>query len=154
MTKTKAGQRWIDISSEVFDMTNHYAANHAIPNQNELVFPTNTGHWQSVDHWRNRAFYKACEEAGLVEEVEVDGRAVEKPKYSPYDLRHFYASMLIEKRVNLKRIQTLLGHESITTTLNNYGHLIDRAESENEERVGLIGQMEKKGCGEFVANHF
>jgi len=28
-------------------------------------------------------------------------------------LRHFYASMLIDQRINLKRIQTLMGHRNI-----------------------------------------
>jgi len=41
--------------------------------------------------------------------AEEDGETVEVPKYKPYDLRHFYASMLIDQRVNLKRIQTLKG---------------------------------------------
>jgi site-specific recombinase XerD len=36
--------------------------------------------------------------------------------------------MLIEQRVNLKRVQYLMGHEDIHTTLNVYGHLIERAE--------------------------
>jgi len=80
---------------------------------NDLVFPTDTGNWQSTDNWRKRGFYAACSEAGLVKMVEEDGKLVEKPKYKPYDLRHFFASMLIEKRVNLKRIQNLMGHEDV-----------------------------------------
>ena len=37
--------------------------------------------------------------------------------------------MLIEQRVNLKRVQYLMGHEDIRTTLNVYGHLIERVEA-------------------------
>ncbi|MCY1429196.1 hypothetical protein D9M71_451040 [compost metagenome] len=33
--------------------------------------------------------------------------------------------MLIEKNVNLKKIQKLMGHTNIETTLNVYGHLLD-----------------------------
>ena len=69
----------------------------------------------------------ACIEAGLVEKAERGSR--ERVKYKPYDLRHFYASMLIEDRTNLKRIQKLMGHRDIETTLNTYGHLIERAEA-------------------------
>ena len=69
-------------------------------------------------------FNVACIEAGLVETVEEEGRIVHKPKYRPYDLRHFFASMLIEKKTNLKKIQTLMGHTNIETTLNVYGHLV------------------------------
>ena len=55
---------------------------------------------------------------------------VEKPKYVPYHLRHFYASVLITTRKDLKTIQTLMGHEDIKTTLNVYGHLLKRNDTE------------------------
>ena len=84
-------------------MVLHYADKHAMPNQHKLVFPTATGKWQCINNWRNRGFSAACFEAGLIDVIEVDGQSIEKPKFSPYDLRHFYASMLIEQRVNLKK---------------------------------------------------
>ena len=109
-----------------------------IANKHDLLFPTSTGRWQSTDNWRNRGFYAACCEAGLVKTVEEDGEAVEKPKYKPYDLRHFFASMLIEQRTNLKKIQKLMGHEDIKTTLNIYGHLIEQHETSNDSGKGLL----------------
>jgi integrase len=45
----------------------------------------------------------------MLETVEAGGQKVERPKSTPYDPRHFYASMLVEKLVNLKRLQTLMG---------------------------------------------
>ena len=88
--------------------------------------------------------------------VEEDGETVLKPKYSPYDLRHFYASMLIEQKTNLKRIQKLMGHEKIETTLNVYGHLIERVEAAAEKRTGMLASLHnqggKKSCGESVAS--
>ena len=68
-----------------------------------------------------------------------------------YDLRHCYASMLIDQRVNLKRIQTLMGHRNIQTTLNVYGHLIERAEAAQESRVSVLGCMQRESCGTSVA---
>ena len=141
VTKTPAGWRWIDVSPETADMVLHYADNHAVPNEHDLVFPTATGRWQSIINWRKLGFAAACFEAGLTEMVEHKGKTIERPKFSPYDLRHFYASMLIEKRVNLKRIQKLMGHRNITTTLNIYGHLIEKAESTGEEASGLIASL-------------
>ena len=38
-------------------------------------------------------------------------------------LRHTFASMLIQQGVNVKVIQTLLGHANISETLDTYGHL-------------------------------
>lgn len=152
VTKTPSGWRWIDLSPDVADMVLHYAEKKAAPNDHDLVFPTATGRWQSIINWRKLGFAAACFEAGLVEEAEVNGRMIERSRFSPYDLRHFYASMLIEQRVNLKRIQTLMGHSNITTTLNIYGHLIERAEAREEKRLGLISQLGSKSCGKSVAN--
>ena len=59
--------------------------------------------------------------------------------------------MLIEQRVNLKRIQTLMGHSNITTTLNVYGHLIERAEASEEAKIGMLARLSENSCGKFVA---
>ena len=52
-------------------MVRHYAKNHAVANDHDLVFPTSTGHWQTVENWRKRGFYEACFEAGLVRKAAV-----------------------------------------------------------------------------------
>ncbi len=44
-----------------------------------------------------------------------------------HDLRHTHASLLIEAGVHPKAIQVRMGHASITTTLNTYGHLMPSA---------------------------
>ena len=141
VTKTPAGRRFIELSSGTLDMIQHYAKNHAVPNKYDLVFPTETGRWVLPLHWLRRGFYNACIEAGLVTETEDDGEIVVRPKYRAYDLRHFFASMLIEQRVSLKRLQYLMGHEDIRTTLNVYGHLIERMEAKTEPSSGLLAAM-------------
>jgi integrase len=151
VTKTRAGRRFLNVSTETLGMVRHYAEHHAVKNDYDLVFPTSTGSWQSVRNWRNRGFNRVCEEAGLMTEEEEDGEAVMKPKYRPYDLRHFYASMLIDQRVNLKRIQKLMGHTKIETTLNVYGHLIERAEASVDERASVLNFVKRAPCGESVA---
>jgi len=152
VTKTPAGWRWIDLSPETADMVTHYADNHAPSNEYDLVFPTSSQRWQTPPNWRKLGFSAACTEAGLLEEVEIDGKKYERPKFSPYDLRHFYASMLIENRVNLKRIQKLMGHTNIATTLNIYGHLIERAEVGDQDKVGLLARISQNSCGKSVAS--
>jgi integrase len=42
-----------------------------------------------------------------------------------HDLRHTCAALLIEQGAHPKVIQEQLGHASITTTLDTYGHLFD-----------------------------
>ena len=53
-----------------------------------------------------------------------------------HSLRHFAASRMIEKNWNMKKIQTRLGHANASTTLDIYGHLIER-QSFHEEAEEL-----------------
>lgn len=151
VTKTPAGRRFIDLSPDTLEMVTFYRDEKAVKNEHDLVFPTSTGHWQSVDTWRRRCFHEACAEAGLMETVVEDGESITRPKYRPYDLRHFYASVLIAKRTNLKRIQNLMGHENIRITLDVYGHLIEAAEISGEERTGMLAGLFEAPCGTTVA---
>ena len=152
VTKTRAGRRVIDLTHETIDMVKHYADSHAAKNSYDLVFPCSNGEWQSIRNWRKRGFGRACEEAGLMEIAEENGKTIERPKYKPYDLRHFYASMLIDQRVNLKRIQTLMGHRNIQTTLNVYGHLIERVEAASQERTSVLSCIKRSSGGASVAS--
>lgn len=153
VTKTVAGRRFIDLSPETLDMIKYYSDRIAAPSEFDLAFPTSNGRWLSSNNWRRRGFQTACREAGLVTIEDVNGKSVEVPKYKPYDLRHFYASMLIENRVNLKRIQKLMGHSDIQTTLNVYGHVVERVESEQEEQTRLISSLSRENsCGKSVAS--
>lgn len=153
VTKTPAGIRHIDMSPETADLVRHYAEKLSPTNEYDLVFPTSTGRWQTAHNWRKLGFASACVDAGLIKEVERGGKKVEVPKYSPYDLRHFYASVLIENKVNLKRIQRLMGHTNIATTLSVYGHLIERAETISDNNVGLLNVLNRKSCGKSVAEN-
>lgn len=47
-----------------------------------------------------------------------------------HDLRHTHVAWLIAKRVPLPAIQLRLGHESIQTTIDRYGHLLDEMADE------------------------
>ncbi|MEQ8694496.1 MAG: site-specific integrase [Gammaproteobacteria bacterium] len=141
VTKTRAGCRFIHLSDQTYDMVRQYSQKHPNIGKYDLVFPTRSGKWQSTNNWRRRGFYAACVEAELVKVENIAGRETIKPKFKPYDLRHFFASVLIEKRCNLKRIQTLMGHSDIQTTLNVYGHLIERAEVASEEKHGMLDML-------------
>lgn len=150
VTKTRAGRRFIEISSETLDMVRRYADKIAKKNDYDLVFPTSTGKWRCPRNWRKRGFHEVCLEAGLIDRVKVAGKIVEQSKYRPYDLRHFFASMLFAKKVNIKKIQTLMGHTNIATTLNVYGHLIEGLHGSLEEG-GILSQIRPNSCGKSVA---
>lgn len=152
VTKTPAGRRFIELSPETVDMVRHYAENHAPKSEYDLIFPASNGSWQSRRNWQRRGFNVACKEAGLVDiSHDQDGESTETPKYRPYDLRHFFASMLIEKKVNLKKIQALMGHSNIETTLNVYGHLLRDADDEIPQSSGMLSKLLDGRCGNSVA---
>jgi hypothetical protein len=62
-----------------------------------------------------------------------------------HDLRHTYASLLIEQGENLKYIQNQLGHSNPTVTLNVYAHLMNQTNQESACRLEntVLG---KDGC--------
>jgi len=151
VTKTRAGRRFIDLSDDTLDMVCHYIEYHASESRHNLVFPTATGHWQQVENWRNRGFRAACFEAGLIEKTIEKGQDVERPRFTPYALRHFYASMLIREKVDLKKIQRLMGHEKIETTFNTYGHLIEEESNKATRRPGMLERLSLNSCGKSVA---
>jgi integrase len=139
VTKTAAGRRYIDLTPGTVDLVRHYVDKWGIDNPHDLIFPDANGKWMSRRNWQRRGFNIACEKAGLiVEEERDDGSAVEVPKFRPYDLRHFFASYHIDKGTNLKKLQKMMGHNDIQTTLNVYGHLL---EDDKSTAKGLLGDL-------------
>ena len=80
-------------------------------NADELVFTNGTGAPVDPDNMIKRNFQPALEAAGL-------------RRIRFHDLRHTFASLLIDQGENIKFIQSQLGHASIQTTIDRYGHLM------------------------------
>lgn len=60
------------------------------------------------------------------------------PQYkspTPHDLRHSHASVLISEGRGLTYVQRRLGHESITTTSDTYGHLLPEADDDAMDAI-------------------
>jgi len=76
----------------------------------EWVFINNEGKPVDSSNWRRRVFYKALEKAKL-------------RKIRIHDLRHSYASLLIQSGESLAYVRDQLGHHSIKVTVDIYGHL-------------------------------
>lgn len=53
------------------------------------------------------------------------------PDISCHHLRHTFCSRLCENETNLKVIQDIMGHASITTTMNRYAEVTERKKSES-----------------------
>ena len=102
-----------------------------------LVFPNGNGKVESHANISGRGFYALQRDAGIVGE---DG----KPKYGIHALRHFNASWLIEQGFSPKRLQALLGHNSIQMTFDRYGHLFPSLEDDHAKfaagELALVGK--------------
>lgn len=123
-TKTKTSNRKIDLGPKV--MTELKKWKLACPKSDiNLVFPNETGKPMNYSNMMNRHF-----KPGL--------KAAKLPEIRFHDLRHTYASLLIEQGENLKYIQTQLGHSSPTLTLNVYAHLMKPT---NQEAACRLEEM-------------
>jgi integrase len=107
LVKTRASRRTIDVPKAVLLVLPTSDADH------DHVFRNREGGPLDPDNV-DRSFTRHLELAGL--------SAVRF-----HDLRHTHASLLIAAGVHPKAIQVRLGHMSITTTLNTYGHLMPSA---------------------------
>jgi integrase len=119
--KTAASNRKIDIGPSMMAKLKEWKLA-CPPNDHDLVFPNKAGRPINHNNLIRRHFYPALEKAEL-------------PKVRFHDLRHTYASLLIEQGENIKYIQSQLGHSSPTVTLNVYSHLMKSVNQESALRL-------------------
>ena len=90
----------------------------------DLVFVN----WRTGEPAKNSSYdthlYKLCDEAGI-------------KRFCMHALRHTYATRAIERGVQPKVLQQLLGHASIKTTMDRYVHVTD------ESLVNAIRQFQQ-----------
>lgn len=69
-----------------------------------------------------------------------------------HECRHTFASLLIDAGVNAKAIQTFLGHSTIQTTFDYYGHLMPGSREQARELVDIyLETAEREARAEAVA---
>jgi integrase len=77
----------------------------------DLVFPNTVGNLYSLGDFHYRIFWPLIEKAGL-------------PRIRFHDLRHTAATLLLLQGVHVKVVSEVLGHSSITITLDRYSHVL------------------------------
>jgi len=114
--KTKTSNRKVDLGPVMMKKLKKWKL--ASPkNKLDLIFPNETGQPINNSNMRYRFFDPALKKA-----------KIDKMRF--HDLRHTYASLLIEQGENIKYIQSQLGHSSPTVTLNVYAHLMKSVNQE------------------------
>ncbi len=101
--------------------------------EQDVVFCNSKGNPMDPDNMVRREFHPAFVNAGL-------------RKMRFHDLRHTYCALLISTNESPKFIQSQLGHASIQTTLDRYGHLFPI----DSEKVGK--RIDAKLFGKRKAN--
>ena len=94
----------------------------------EWVFCTVDGGPLDGDNLRHRVFYRLLEKAEL-------------RRIRFHDLRHTFASLLIQDNQSLAYIKEQLGHSSIQLTVDTYGHLIPGANRQAVDRLDDVDQL-------------
>lgn len=90
----------------------------------EWVFTNSAGN--RMDGTKARKMLKAClKSAGL--------RVIRM-----HDCRHTYASLLIQNKASLAYIKDQMGHSSIQTTVDVYGHLVPGANKHEVDKLDEI----------------
>ena len=76
-----------------------------------LVFTTEVGTPINPSNLRKRSFAPLLRKAGL-------------PRLRFHDLRHTCATLLLSKNIHPKYVQELLGHATVSITLDTYSHVL------------------------------
>lgn len=101
--------RWVPVPEFVWDRLEHWIDAADEQPDDRLVFPGRDGGYLTDFEYR-RWFDQAAKEIGV-------------PGLTPHELRHTCASLAISAGANIKAVQRLLGHETASMTLDEYGHL-------------------------------
>jgi integrase len=133
-TKTDGSRRSVPIASEPVSAAMRDYVRELQPD--DLLFTGRDGGLMSRTRFRARFWQPAVLFAGI------------SPEPGFHDLRHSYAAWMIESNVHPKRLQERLGHTSIRTTLDIYGHLMASLESEDSDLDDLL---QRPSRGTYVA---
>lgn len=160
--KTKAARRTIGLSPALVQLLTPLIAG---KRRTEFVFTfVDSRPWRRTSEphaWSHRTFYEqrwlpALAKVQLCPKHRLQGHREQRRRHEPcgcpgtlekaprvHDLRHSHVAMLIAANVHLTKIQRRLGHESIQTTSDRYGHLNpeldDRVSDAIDAALGLAG---------------
>lgn len=120
-TKTAKARRTVRLPQFVVD---HLAEHRRQYPHVTLILHNRAGRPVDLNHLRQRQWRQA-----------VDGSVGEPMRM--HDLRHTHVALLIARGMHPKGISDRLGHSSIRTTMDTYGHLFEAAEADIIDGLGI-----------------
>ena len=92
----------------------------------DLVFCTSKGTPLNRHNIHRRSFKPLLERAGL-------------PRtFRFHDMRHTFATLMLTNNEHAKVVQEMLGHATISITLDTYSHVISGMEEQAVNRLGAL----------------
>jgi integrase len=134
--KTKAGRRRVDLSELLISELKRWKLKCPKAERDDdaepldLMFPNTAGKPENHSNVVRRGFKPALRCAGLRE-------------IRFHDLRHTFASLLIDNQEHPKYIQSQMGHSSIKVTMDVYGHLMSATNARAAEKLAKLALGEK-----------
>lgn len=119
--KTALSRRTITLPAIVLDLLKTH------PIKEGFIFESEAG---TPIHPRNllRHFYSVLDDLDI-------------PRIRFHDLRHTCATILLQRDVHPKKVQELLGHASITLTLDTYSHIIPGVDSQIADEMDRVFKL-------------
>jgi len=102
------------------------------------VFCAENGNFMDPYNLKDRYFYKCLEKAGL-------------RRIRFHDLRHTFATLLLQNGESLAYVKDQLGHASIRMTVDVYGHLVPGA---NRQAVNKLPSLDESDPVELPSKQF
>jgi integrase len=129
-TKSKAGMRDIPLTPMALNALKQWRL--GCPKGDlDLVFPNTLGNVEMMANIHSRCWGLLQIKCGLTDEAG-------KPRYTFHALRHVAASLFIRYLGwSPKRLQTVMGHASVTMTFDRYGHLFENVESDRADMAKI-----------------
>jgi len=101
----------------------------------EPVFTTPEGTPLDPDNMRKRVFYRVLDMAGL-------------RRIRFHDLRHTFATLLLQQGESLVYVKDQLGHHSIQITVDTYGHLVPGGNRQAVDKLDDVETDRRPDIGE------
>ena len=96
------------------------------------------GRWQEQELVFTSTVGTPLDQRNLLRQFKLIRKEAGLPEIRFHDLRHTTASLLLELGIHPKVVQEILGHSSITVTMNTYSHVGPKLQKEAVARIALL----------------